>query len=81
MAKLVRSPRRASARFAAVGVLGLVAAALLPVLEAAGATPGNGCTNRTNNTYSKLLQCVTVEGVREHQAQLQKIADASDDPF
>ena len=80
MAKLYRSPGRASARFAAVGVLGLVAAALLPV-QAASATPGNGCANRTNNTYSKLLQCVTVEGVREHQAQLQKIADASDDPF
>jgi Zn-dependent M28 family amino/carboxypeptidase len=80
VAKLFRSPGRASARFAAVGVLGLVAAALLPV-HAASATPGNGCTNRTNNTYSKLLQCVTVEGVREHQAQLQKIADASDDPF
>ena len=80
MARLFRSPGRASARFAAVGVLGLVAAALLPV-QAASATPGNGCANRTNNTYSKLLQCVTVEGVREHQAQLQKIADASDDPF
>jgi Zn-dependent M28 family amino/carboxypeptidase len=80
VAKLFRSPGRASARFAAVGVLGLVAAALLPV-QAASATPGNGCANRTNNTYSKLLQCVTVEGVREHQAQLQKIADASDDPF
>ena len=80
MTKLFRSPGRASARFAAVGVLGLVAAALLPV-QAASATPGNGCDNRTNNTYSKLLQCVTVEGVREHQAQLQKIAEASDDPF
>ena len=80
MAKLFRSPGRASARFAAVGVLGLVAAALLPV-QAASATPGNGCADRTNNTYSKLLQCVTVDGVREHQAQLQKIADASDDPF
>jgi PA domain-containing protein/peptidase M28-like protein len=80
VARLFRSPGRASARFAAVGVLGLVAAALLPV-QAASATPGDGCANRTNNTYSKLLQCVTVEGVREHQAQLQKIADASDDPF
>ena len=80
MAKLFKSPGRASARFAAVGVLGLVAAALLPV-QAASAAPGNGCADRTNNTYSKLLQCVTVEGVREHQAQLQKIADASDDPF
>jgi Zn-dependent M28 family amino/carboxypeptidase len=80
MAKLFGSPGRASARIAAVGVLGLVVAALAPV-QAASATPGNGCANRTNNTYSKLLQCVTVDGVREHQAQFQKIADASDDPF
>jgi hypothetical protein len=37
--------------------------------------------HRTNNTYLKLLECVTLEGVREHQAQFQKIADNNDDPF
>jgi len=36
------------------------------------------CENRTNNTYRKLTQCVTVEGVREHQAAFQAIADAND---
>ena len=36
-----------------------------------------GCENRTNNTYDKLLGCVTLEGVREHQAALQAIADAN----
>jgi hypothetical protein len=33
------------------------------------------CENRVNDTYQKLLECVTVEGVREHQATLQAIAD------
>lgn len=35
------------------------------------------CDNRVNNTVQKLLECVTVEGVREHQAALQAIADAN----
>jgi len=35
------------------------------------------CDNRVNNTFDKLLECVTLEGVREHQAALQAIADAN----
>ena len=35
------------------------------------------CNTRINNTKKKLLQCVTLEGVREHQAALQAIADAN----
>jgi aminopeptidase Y len=35
------------------------------------------CGNRVNNTHAKLLECVTLEGVREHQAALQQIADAN----
>jgi Zn-dependent M28 family amino/carboxypeptidase len=61
-------------------VLGLLAAALVP-LPAAVAAPADACDTRTNNTYRKLLECVTLEGVREHQAQFQKIADSNDDPF
>ena len=53
-------------------------AALLPGLASA---QGNACENRNNNTYDKLLGCVTLEGVREHQAAFQAIADANDDPF
>ncbi len=79
MAKLFGSPMRASARIVPVAVLGLVLAALLPA-QAAHAAPGNACDTQTNNTYRKLLDCVTVEGVREHQAQFQKIADSNDDP-
>ena len=51
---------------------GLVAA---PV-TATGA-PSNACDNRANNTYKKLLECVTLDGAREHQLALQKIADAN----
>ncbi len=35
------------------------------------------CDNRVNNTHSKLLECVTLDGVRAHQAALQAIADAN----
>ena len=33
------------------------------------------CVHRVNNTHKKLLECVTVDGAREHQATLQAIAD------
>jgi hypothetical protein len=80
MAKLFGSPGRVSARVAPVAVLTLALAMLLPA-SAAVAAPGEACDRRANNTYQKLLECVTLEGVREHQAQFQKIADANDDPF
>jgi len=51
----------------------LTAASAIP---AVGADAG-GCGSRNNNTYEKLLECVTVEGVREHQAAFQAIADAN----
>ncbi len=35
------------------------------------------CESRNNNNHKKLLECVTVDGVREHQAALQAIADAN----
>jgi Zn-dependent M28 family amino/carboxypeptidase len=58
----------------------LVAAALLAALV--GVVPvaqadSPACANRTNNTVQKLLECVTVEGVRDHQAAFQAIADAN----
>ncbi|MDH3285420.1 MAG: hypothetical protein OEQ13_11815, partial [Acidobacteriota bacterium] len=33
------------------------------------------CAKRVNNTQNKLQQCVTLEGVRAHQAAFQAIAD------
>jgi Zn-dependent M28 family amino/carboxypeptidase len=56
----------------------------LPVLTTGGMTQaaalGNSqvaCATRVNNTFEKLLECVSLEGVREHQAALQAIADAN----
>ncbi len=59
------------------------AVALLAVLltgPAATAANPNACATRTNNTYAKLLECVTLDGVRAHQQAFQTIADANDDP-
>jgi len=53
---------------------------MLAPASAALAQPGDACDNRSNNTYRMLLECMTVEGVREHQAEFQKIADNSTDP-
>ncbi|MFO7544235.1 MAG: M28 family metallopeptidase [Trueperaceae bacterium] len=38
---------------------------------------GVSCERRVNNTHAKLLECVTLEGVRAHQAAFQAIADAN----
>jgi hypothetical protein len=46
--------------------------ALAPVIVLA---QSQSCDNRVNNTNKKLLECVTVDGVREHQAAFQAIAD------
>ena len=79
MAKLFGTTERASARVAPVAVLTLALAMLLPA-SAAVAAPVDACDRQANNTYQKLLECMTLEGVREHQAEFQKIADNSDDP-
>ena len=57
---------------------GLLAGLMAVGTHPAGAAPGQACQSRNNNTISKLLECVTVEGVREHQAALQAIADEND---
>src|SRR3954453_6443202 len=74
-----RSTGRTAPRAVALGAGGLLLVALLPA-TAAQAGSGHGCANRNNNSYDKLLECVTLEGVRAHQEALQKIADNSDDP-
>jgi Zn-dependent M28 family amino/carboxypeptidase len=54
------------------------AAALLAAgLPAAANAASPACDARVNNTFDKLLECVTLDGVREHQAALQAIADAN----
>lgn len=54
----------------------LVVFATLAVIQIASAGP-QSCDNRVNNTHNKLLECVTVDGVREHQAAFQAAADAN----
>ncbi len=51
-------------------------------LPATAATAGQGreCEYRDNDTYAELLECVTLDGVLEHERALQKIADNSTDP-
>ena len=61
-------------------LIGAAAAVALPVPATAAPSP-TACENRTNNTHAKVLECVTLAGVREHQEALQEIADANDDPF
>jgi Zn-dependent M28 family amino/carboxypeptidase len=58
---------------AAAGAAALVMTGV-PAVAVAGPA---SCDTRTNNTVKKLLECVTVEGVREHQAAFQAIADAN----
>jgi hypothetical protein len=68
-----------SVKIAAAATGGLMMALSLPAT--AGAAPGNACETRNNNTYAKLLGCVTLEGVQDHLEAFQAIADANDDEF
>jgi Zn-dependent M28 family amino/carboxypeptidase len=49
--------------------------AVVTVMVPAVFAAGKSCEKRVNNNHNKLLECVTLEGVREHQAALQAIAD------
>jgi Zn-dependent M28 family amino/carboxypeptidase len=69
-------------RFSIVALTAAIATMLAAfVLPGAATSAPPGCANRTNNTYGKLLDCVTVAGVRAHQQALQNIANANDDAF
>src|SRR4051812_10903899 len=57
-------------------VLAVALAAVIGLARTAVAGP-EACGSRANNTHAKLLECVTLEGVREHQAAFQAIADAN----
>jgi Zn-dependent M28 family amino/carboxypeptidase len=66
---------RVSRPAAALAAATMVAAACVAVTTPAAASPA--CDSRVNNTLNKLLECVDLEGVREHQAAFQLIADAN----
>jgi len=57
-------------------VITAIIVSIFAVAPTAMAGP-EACDTRVNNTFKKLLECVTLEGVREHQAALQAIADAN----
>jgi len=69
-----RSMRRSLRKLVVLASILALLGATVPVATAA---PPAACTNRNNNTIQKLLECVDVEGVREHQAAFQAIADAN----
>jgi len=68
-----RSMRRSLRRLVVLASIFALLGATVPV---ASAVPPS-CERRNNNTIKKLLECVDVEGVREHQAAFQAIADAN----
>ena len=51
--------------------------ALLVLAPGAVLAQAENCATRSNNTFDKLLDCMTLEEVRAHQAALQSIADAN----
>ena len=53
----------------------LMAASLVGVAPAVSAGPA-ACDTRVNNTINKLLERVTVDGIRAHQQAFQDFADA-----
>ena len=65
--------RRYLRRLVVLASLFALLGATVPVASAGPAS----CEGRTNNTIAKLLECVDLEGVREHQAEFQAIADAN----
>jgi Zn-dependent M28 family amino/carboxypeptidase len=70
----VHLSRKLTSSVAAVALAAAGLAALNPV--AAEAKPGSaGCDNRNNNSLAKLLECVRLDGVMEHQRAFQEIAD------
>ncbi len=72
--------REGARRLAALGAAAALVTALLPGQSAAAVPGGAACENRANNTYQKLLDCTTADGVMEHLEAFQKIADNSTDP-
>jgi Zn-dependent M28 family amino/carboxypeptidase len=60
-----------------LGFLIVSVALLIASLSVPFALANVPCDVRNNNTHEKLLECVTLEGVRAHQAAFQAIADAN----
>jgi Zn-dependent M28 family amino/carboxypeptidase len=68
-----RTPLRIGAVVVAAAATAL---SFTPLVQAAPAV-SQPCDTRVNNTHAKLMECITLEGVRAHQAAFQAIADAN----
>ena len=65
-------------RFRAFATIAILAFTMVGAPAASAAPPTAAiCEARNNDNFDKLLECVTLEGVREHQAAFQAIADAN----
>ncbi|HSC29679.1 MAG TPA: M20/M25/M40 family metallo-hydrolase [Vicinamibacterales bacterium] len=64
-----------------IGGLAVLGIALVTLVTATGTfaaeVPQTACDSRSNNTYQKLLECIRLGEVRDHQAAFQAIADAN----
>ncbi len=63
-----------SSRFRLALIAAVMIVSSLPAIATAGP---QACDVRVNNTVDKLLECVTLDGVRAHQAAFQAAADAN----
>ena len=82
-----RARTRTVAAGATAGLLTALAPLSMSVAQAApreqvpgGKGAARSCDAANNNTYRKLLECVSAEGVMRHERALQTIADANQDP-
>ena len=72
-----RSGRSLGVAAACLMVASAGAAVPLTASSSAAAPAAKACDTRNNNTYSKLLECVSAEGVTKHLEAFQAIADAN----
>jgi len=73
---------RWSGSVAATAATGLLAAALVPIaFQPAQAAPAAACDKQNNNTYQKLLECISADSVMVHERAFQEIADANADQY
>ncbi len=79
----MRSVRATIAALAASAICAVGLVAIPPAADAGGGhghghDHGHGKCHRNNNSVKKLLECVTLKGVLEHEKAFQRIADRND---
>ena len=62
-------------RYRVLAGIVVLAATVIGAPAVSAAPSAATCASRTNDNHKKLLECVTLEGVREHQAAFQAIAN------